>query len=257
MALHEFCGQLDPLNRKLFWDELLCWSVEYPNSFALAEKVVHRLGDRRTLDEADRTFLAGRFSDAETAFHLLFPKLGEQLELRSRPLRELWEGFGRGLMAHVGRLTDKKLWVTEAEVVLVQPVLGGFGLAHLGPNRVCIEALLTNPASELPEVVRLAWLLSQLQLDEPDYSGNVEERRLVEIGGLAMLPPILAAGQVVELTKIDEPNLALAIEQWQIPVPPKVDVVRPLLAWWETYLQTRPEWSVAMSALDRMLMARS
>ncbi len=183
----------------------------------------------------------------------MFPKLQEQLELRAGPIRDLWNGYGNGLLAHIGRLTDRDLLVEQAEVILVQPLLGGFGAAHLAQNRIRLEAMLTNPMPELPEVVRLAWLFSQLQLDAPKYSEGVHGRRLNEVAGLAMLPPALAAGQVVELTKIDEPTLALAIEQWQVPVPSDVDVVSTLFAWWETYLQTRPAWFVALTALDRML----
>lgn len=256
VELHEFALRLPVLARKNFWGELLSWSAELDSNRELAERVLVRLLGAQNIKATQLNFLASKITDIEAAFGVIYPKLLEQLELRSRPLKEFWEGYGSGLLAHVGRLTDKSLLVPQAEVILLQPVLGGYGSAHLGPNRVCVEAILTNVIPELPEVVRLAWLLVQLQLDTPIYSEGVHGGRLPEVAALAMLPPILAAGQIVELTKIDEPTLSLAIEQWQVPVLREdQDIVSKLLSWWETYLQTKPQWSVAFMALDRILQS--
>lgn len=254
MRIHSVATACDPVRPRRFWDTLISLSSEIDSNHDLAYRVLTRTaGPASAGSTAMQTTFAGAITDLEAAYVTLYPKLIEQLELRSRPIRELWTGYGNGLLAHIGRLTDRELIVEQAEVVLVQPILGGFGGAHLEQNRVRWEAVLTNPMPELPEVVRLSWLLSQLMLDAPKYSEGVHGTRLTEIAGLAMLPPALAAGQVVELTQIDEPTLALAIEQWHVPVPTDVDVIGTLFAWWETYLQTRPAWSVGLTALDRML----
>jgi len=135
--------------------------------------------------------------------------------------------------------------------------LGGAGVAHIEQNQVRIEAVLTNPMVELPEVVRLAWLLSQLHLDLPIHSETIGANLMARLAPLAMLPPILAAAEVMELSKCDESVAELAIEQWHIPVPKgrgvHTEIVPVLMDWWETYLQTRPGWHTAMQALAKML----
>jgi hypothetical protein len=124
---------------------------------------------------------------------------------------------------------------------------------------VRIEAMLTNPMVEIPEVVRLGWLASQVQLELPRFSELLGATQLYKVAPFAMLPPVLAAAQVVELSACTEENVALAIGNWHIPVPQGWDLqerlVPTLLDWWETYLTTRPEWHIAMQALGKMLAA--
>lgn len=203
------------------------------------------------------TSMSGKVTEIEAAFKQLFPKFSDQILFRSRPLQEHWLGFGNGLLAHVGRLTEKELLAEEVRVVPVQPVVGGAGVAHFHANLVRIEAILTNPMAELPETVRLAWLISQVQLDLPRFSDMLGAVTLAKIAPLAMLPPVLAASQVLELSRCTSEMAALAIEHWHIPIPAGADVhdqVAPsLMDWWETYLQTRPAWHVAMQALAKML----
>lgn len=249
-----------PFDTARFWSLLVGHSALLESNMELAQAVV-RKGAVRIGDKAAVSQLAGFISDIEAAYNQLFPKFQEQLPLRARPLQEHWLGFGPGLLAHLGRLTQKDLLVSEARVVLLQPILAGAGVAHIDQNLVRIEAVLTNPMVELPEVVRLAWLLSQLQLDLPIHSETIGINLLTRLAPLAMLPPILAAAEVMELSKCNESVAELAIEQWRIPVPTGQDVhaeiVPVLMDWWETYLQTRPAWHTALQALAKMLSLTS
>src|SRR5690606_23019649 len=97
----------------------------------------------------------------------------EELELRSAPLREQWEARGGGLLATLARLTTAGLVPEMADVILVHPVLGGGGAAHWQYNSVQFEAVLANPLAELPEVLRLGWLLAQLNFDLPLYEDHL------------------------------------------------------------------------------------
>ncbi len=245
-----------PFDFGRFWSLLVGHSAIIESNMDLAQIVVRKGAVLRS-DKTAVSQLAGFISDIEAAYNQLYPKFQEQLPLRARPLQEHWLGFGPGLLAHLGRLTQKDLLVPEARVVLLQPVLAGAGVAHIDQNLVRIEAVLTNPMVELPEVVRLAWLLSQLQLDLPVHSETIGLHLLTRLAPLAMLPPILAAAEVMELSKCDESVAELAIEQWRIPVPKDKDIhaeiVPVLMDWWETYLQTRPAWHTAMQALSKML----
>jgi hypothetical protein len=63
-----------------------------------------------------------------------------------------------------------------------------------------------------------------------------------------MIPPALDAAADVELVAPGEFSLSLAISSWHVdPVSPAV-----LSSWWQTYLQSRPSWPVALAALESM-----
>jgi hypothetical protein len=189
----------------------------------------------------------------ESAARSGIPNLNEELTLRERPLREQWEGRGNGLLCEIGRLTEESLVPERCEVLLVLPALGGAGEAHLAYNSVLIEGVLANPIAELPEVVRLAWLIAQLQLDLPKYSEEVEPQRLPDIGRLAMLPPALIAGEAMEFTRFTPELIGKAIAAWHINPPPGSDIAALVGQWWQTYIETRPPWNVALAALDQIL----
>ena len=245
-----------PYDIQRFWTILLGNAPLIDSNLELAQTVLRKSGLRAN-EQSATTQLAGLISDIETSFIQLYPKFLEQLPLRARPLQEQWLGFGAGLTAHLGRLTQKSLLVDEARVVLLQPVLGGAGFAHMEQNFVRMEAVLTNPMVELPEIVRLTWMLSQLNLELPIHSETVGMNLIGRIGPLAMLPATLAAAEVMELSKCDESVAALAIEHWHIATPKDKDVhediVPALLDWWETFLQTRPATNTALQALSKML----
>ena len=256
MGLGEWIATAAPFDTARFWSLLIGHSAIIDANTELARAVVRKAALRIDNNTAISQ-LAGYISDIEAAYNQLFPKFLEQIPLRARPLQEHWLGFGTGLLAHLGRLTQKDLLVSEARVILLQPILGGAGFAHIEQNQVCIEAVLTNPMIELPEVVRLTWLLSQLQLDLPIHSETIGANLLGRLAPLAMLPPILAAAEVMELSKCDESVAELAIEHWHIPVPKDKDahteIVPIMMDWWETYLQTRPGWQTALQAFAKML----
>ena len=256
LGLGQWIETAAPFDTARFWSLLVGHSAMIDSNTELAQAVVRKAAIR-VGDNAAISRLAGFISDIEAAYNQFFPKFNEQLPLRARPLQENWLGFGPGLIAHLGRLTQKDLLVSKARVVLLQPILGGAGFAHIEQNLVRIEAVLTNPMVELPEVVRLAWLLSQLQLDLPIHSETIGANLLARLAPLAMLPPVLAAAEVMELSKCDESVAELAIEQWHIPVPQDkelhTEIVPIMMDWWETYLQTRPGWQTALQALAKML----
>jgi hypothetical protein len=256
-SLHQWSTSAGFVDVSRFWPTLIATAAEFESNHDLVETTLRKCG--RSTDLPTVTFLAGTVTDIEAAYKQLFPKFDEQIGFRMRPLQDQWLGYGSGLLAHVGRLTEKRLLVNEARVIAVQPVLGGYGYAHLQTNMARIEAVLTNPMGELPEVVRLAWLVSQLNLEVPVFSETLGPLNLHRVAPLAMLPPILAAAQVVELSRCSSEVAALAIEHWHIPVPSDANVhdhIAPtLMDWWETYLQTRPEWHIAMQALSKMLLS--
>jgi hypothetical protein len=233
-----------------FFDQALPLASAFENNRELAERVLSKLlghGAHERL--AGR--LAGWFSQLELAFLRAVPGVVDELALRSSPLREQWEARGPGLLAAIGRRTEAGLLPESAEVVLVFPALGGDGDAHLAYNKIMLEAVLANPLAELPEVVRLGWLLATLNLDLPKYSEAISRDRLDRLAKLAMLPAALAAAADVELAPGKAPSLAEAIGAWRLADAP--GLAETLEGWWQTYQDARPAWSVALAALDRLL----
>lgn len=187
------------------------------------------------------------------AFQKCCPNAAEALKLRERPLREQWEARGNGLLRQIANLTDEHLLASEATVLLIQPALGGGGEAHLQQNAVSFEAVLTNPVPQLPEVLRLAWLLAQLQCDLPVFSDHVNAQRLPHVAAFALLPAVLHAAAEVELGEFSPEQIARACDAWQLPKLADVDTAGLVHDWWQTYLTDRPAWPVALTALDQML----
>jgi hypothetical protein len=235
-----------------FWQHLIALSATIHNRRDLAQRAITKTtGNLARLDAAVATIAAG-VAGVENAFRAAVSDLDGQLVLRSRPLIEQWEARGPGLLKQVGVLAEESLVVEHCHAVLVYPALGGAGEAHLSYNQAHIEAVLANPIAELPEVVRLAWLIAQLQLDLPIYSEHVHRDRLPHIARFAMLPVTLAAAEHVELARLSPETLGLAIDAWRLVVPPDVDGPATVWQWWQTYLETRPPWPVALAALDQM-----
>ncbi|HEY5312161.1 MAG TPA: hypothetical protein VIK18_06560 [Pirellulales bacterium] len=179
------------------------------------------------------------------------PKLAEELELRSRPLAEQWEARGPGLLKQLARLTEPQALVPRAIVLPVYPLTGGGGRALPAYNTAVIEVVLANPRAELPEVTRLAWLLATLNSDRERYRAALADPRRVL--PLAMVPAVLAAAAEVELARCEPASVQLAIGHWRLDENRPDEMAETLTAWWQTYLETRPSWTLALAALEQMI----
>lgn len=126
----------------------------------------------------------------------------DELAARVRPLCEQWDARGPGLMRMLDRQAGP-IGVARATVALTLPVVGGHGVALPAANAVLFEAVLANPLPELPEVLRLAWLLAQLgaDADASRAAGLVSE--------------VLTAAEEVELATADAATIELATEAWR------------------------------------------
>lgn len=228
-------------------------AADYENNRQLIEMAARRTQGAGALSEANISRLAGCITDLEAAWLCEQPGLVEELAVRGRPLREQWEARGPGLLHAITKLTVENFIAPSAEVVLVSPLVGGHGRAHLLSNRVTFEAVLTNPYPELPETLRLGWLLSQLNLDVPVLSEPVSQHRLPRLARIATLPLVLAAAESVELATLDKATLARAIECWYLAPSLPDETPQKLLNWWQAYVGSSTRWPVAMAALDQML----
>jgi hypothetical protein len=153
-ALGTCLEDLDSQKASGLWDALEALGSKINSNSALANQLVSQSVQGFVEDSLIQR-LTGSITDIEAAFKLLFPKYAEQFDYRIRPLQEQWIGYGSGFFAHIRRLTRSDAYIGQATVIGVQPILGGAGRAHVEHQSMHIEAVLTNPLPELPEVVRL------------------------------------------------------------------------------------------------------
>ncbi len=165
------------------------------------------------------------------------------------------------LLADAGRWSDPEAIPQAAQIVLCPRLLDS-GEAWCAYNRVTWEhgeQQEDRPAA-LPDLVRLAWLVAQLNVDVPRFAERIRHRPVPSCGALAMLPPVLQAAAMQDLAVCDRDTLAQALGAWRPALGPcaaghsaaheEVDVV---WDWWQTQRAGQFPWPVALEALDRML----
>jgi hypothetical protein len=235
-----------------FWRQLVPLSASVESNHSLAETTLIKLLGRTPRIELIVHQFTRAIGHVKNAFREALPRLNEELPLRAGPLREQWEARGPGLLRRLAELTEASVVPQRVEVVIVHPALGGGGRAHLSYNGVTFEGVLANPHFDLPETARLAWLVAQLQSDLPKYSEPIHADRLEPIAAFALLIPALLAANEMELVHYSPALVGRAIQAWDLVVPPEIDAPALLLDWWQTYFDTRPDWGVALTALDQM-----
>ena len=237
-ALHEEIEHVGlPADR--LWEQLAALSGEIDGNRQLAEVA---LSKTVRLDERVRGAiapLAVRISELESAVMHGMPDMINSLAEWSASLRANWEIRGEGLMTAVGHASDARLLVPRADVVLVYPTPSGGGMANLHYNSVCLEAVQGDPSPEFPELLRLAWLLAQLNVDLPLFSEMVARERLPLLAALAMLPPVLFAAEELGLARCDRPTARAALVAANHDAVGLDELVETLFEWWETYLQSQ------------------
>lgn len=232
-------------------EQLASLSAEFENNRELVTRAVRRLN--LSASDAAINAVAGAIADLEAAMRRAAPELAEELALRGGPLRQQWDARGPGLLVEAARLAEPAVVPDFAEVVLVSPYAGGHGAAHPAHNRVTFEAVLANPHAELPETVRLAWLLCQLNGDLPRVADPLPAGRAPAAVRLAVLAPTLAAAEVVELARCDEATVNAALDAWRLRAGLPADAGQRIWSWWQTWLDAPANWPVAVAALEQML----
>jgi hypothetical protein len=240
------------LDEAVFWPHLLACSVEVENNRQLIQAVLRRMASPRQRSESSEVRLAGCVADLEAAVRQAQPGLVEELLVRAERLRTAWDERGVGLLARVGELTDAGVIACSATVAPLWPVRGGYAAAYL-PRNVALIELDTVDSETVSDVTRLTWLLAQLNLDLPMFSDTIPGDRLGPLAALAMLPAVRQAAEEARLSDGPPPALGGALEALRIEVRDRTQVVEKLDRWWQSYLDARPDWDVALAALGRML----
>lgn len=238
---------------QLVLPELVAASSNFENNRQLVEVTLAKVFGAAGMKEVHVSTIEAAIGVLEASMLHARPQLADELAQRGRPLQEQWQARGPGLLQQVKRLTDETLLAPAAEVVLVTPWLGGGGMTHLKTNQVIFEGVLANPHEDLPETLRLGWLLAQLHADVPVYSEAIPADRLPLVANLAALPVILTAAETVEWGSCSEATIARALECWLIPKESPKKTAKLLWQWWQAYQDGSTSWLVAWRGLESLL----
>ena len=192
--------------------------------------------------------------ECRVAFAQRYPKLDEQLQLRSRPLKERWDAFGPGLLRSIARRiwdasppTD--WWPPTVSGMLLQPVRGGGGGFDSDSSRFWIEAMLTDADPAVPEVLRVAYLVTRMAIESHTREKSSEHPHTLP-WSFAAVPLVLSAAADLELVPAKPLPINAALDQWHIGDQQTAAIVQD---WWQQLAGTPTAMPVALKALDRML----
>jgi len=247
-------AELAGVSAKIFWRHALPLSAQRISKNDVVQGILRKAVHLDQENSRSASQLVAALQTLDVTYRRAIPDAHRQLELRRRPLEEAWEARGPGLMYMLARQLPEEFIPTRADVVLVLPVSGGRGTAHLDYNSLRMEAVLYNPHEELPEIVRLAWLIAQLKIDLPIYSETIPRDQLSLIARLAVLPGILAAAAEVDLIDPSRCNTAQALKLWQVTRTGHETLGTLVDQWWSVQSTRQKPWHVALAALDQMLM---
>ena len=242
---------LADVDNELFWSALIALCEREKDDRRRVERALIASGSGELAADSIAPTIAGHLVDVRIAYFEAYPKLSEQLPLRAGPLRQQWEARGPGLLAAIGRLTHQELLPSKATVAMVQPTISGGGGADPGTGFAWIEAMLTNPHQDVPEVLRLGWLLARLGLARPAASRLVEADRLPGVASLALLPIMIEAGRELEL--VGDVEVSRLFEVWNLRRLKSSEAIVHLNKWWAQMEDGETPFPVGMKALDRML----
>ena len=235
---------------ELFWRHLVPLAAEFDNPRQLAEVLLVKLQGRTEARVRIPRFTRN-LTSLRSAYDQAAPSLDDAAP-QIEALKQNWAQHGAGLVAGLKTWTEDAILVDEAVIYVVPPVTPGGGWMHLPYNSVRIEPV-ADKEGDVPEVLRLAWLLGPLNLDMPAYSEAIMALRLDRVAALAMIPVTLAAAENLHLESCTPERIGHAFKRWLPSAEADPAVADTLADWWETYKSRRPPWSAALVSLDRLL----
>ncbi len=251
------------LDLNAFWSRLVKVAAAGETDLAACTAALTAAGCSPLSVDTTASAIHSQLAEVRRLHQERYPKLADQLALRGRPLRDQWDGFGAGLLKRISKLTHPSFLPKQVTATMLAPYRGGDGGFDASAARLWIEAMLTNPVADIPEVLRLVWLVAQvgmisaLTTGSEDSHGDpwVAPRHVSRVAALATMALTLEAGAYLEMIPATAETLPLmfakAAQTWRIPLDGATQDV--LENWWRQFrdLQTTPP--VTLKALDRML----
>ncbi|OYP34380.1 hypothetical protein [Rhodopirellula sp. MGV] len=248
-----------------FWSALFAEVAAGESLREACEAALATSGCSELQIEATAAALRSQLEDSRIALGQRFPKLQEQLKLRAGPLRDRWQTYGPGLLIETAKLIWHSAppdgwWPESIDCLLVQPFRGGDGGFDSGSRRIWIEAMLTDPDPIVTEVVRLAYLATQVAIgrhleqtlgprpaiDLPEGFGSGTSRHSLLPWDLGTVPIVLRAARNLGLFSQQTLPVAKAIKLWRLGDDESAAAVE---RWWEQWGDRDVAMPVSLKAL--------
>lgn len=247
------------LDLESFWRRLIAASAAGANDQDACRTALTAAGIGELGLDACASAILTCLAETRLAYQERFPKSSQQLSLRARPIREQWDGYGAGLLRRIAKKTHESFIPKNAVSIFLSPYRGGDGDCDPATSTLWIEAVLTNPVPSVPEVLRLAWLVTRIGIGTQVLSSqsgeqNEDDSRASLVVALAALPVVLDAACYLEMAPTPTVTAGLiddAMQTWFGPMEPSV--IEIVDKWWSQSEQLKPPFPVALKALDRML----
>ena len=237
-----------------FWQQYLLQILsDVPLERACGVALLSAGANEMQVDQTTKA-IVNRMSDARLAFNHRYPKIAEQLDLRARPLRERWETYGPGLLNQVGKQIwgdspPEDWWMPNVTALMVQPIRGGDGGCDASSSRLWLEAMLTDVDPRVPEVLRVAWLVTAMAIE--NYTRQTSgDLRLMRPWSLVSVPLVLKAGSEMELFRGDELPICEAMKVWRFGDEQVAEIVS---QWWTLQSDSSAPMPARLQRLDEML----
>lgn len=178
----------------------------------------------------------------------------ERATLESSPLRDRWQRDARDYIQALIELTDESIVPEKAFIYLIPTLTGDIAKTHPVEDIIEVEVEQSIALTELPDVIRLGWLVAQLNMNTLSPELDLPEDKLDLLKKLALVPVALSASEAAGWAVCQERTIEQAAQTW---LGKRKELTKPAIealdAWWEVYRERRPPWKSALTALHRML----
>jgi hypothetical protein len=253
---HALCSLLDSeaIAPSSFLAVLVPLSARYASPRDLADACLRRLIGR---EKAQQHFarVAGHLTDFTLIWEELSGAVGARLEEARQRGMEQWVTFARPIVFRTAELTEKGLLPEDAAIFVVTRRTGLSSNSYEAWNMVLWSAEEEHEEGETE--LKLAWLVCRLNQDLPRYSENLRHESRGIVPSLALVPAVLAAQLDASYDPHEVPAALIesTINRWNPELKLSERTAEKLARWWQTYCHQRPDWSVALLGLDRLLYA--
>jgi len=203
-----------------FWQRLFQEALFDPENPRGCEIALMAGGCSELQVEQTAKAIGSRLGECRLAFHRRYPKLSEQLALRSQPLSQRWAMIGPGMLSAIstqiwGGPAPQQWWPPRVEGVMVQPIRGGDGGFDVDAGQFWMEALLTDVEPAVPEVLRVAWLVTRLATEIHTREKSSEDSTSLP-WALGSVPLVLSAAAELDLISTASLPIETAVTTWHL-----------------------------------------
>ncbi|TWT79940.1 hypothetical protein CA13_13510 [Planctomycetes bacterium CA13] len=249
----------------VFWEQLVHESLCTDGLPNACEKALANSGcNELQVDSTSRGVLR-QLDECRIAVARRFPRLEDQLLLRAQPLKERWDTVGVGLLNLIGKTiwndtTPTSWWPARVDGLFVQPIRGGDGGFHSEHSTIWIEAMLTDVEPMVPEVLRAAWLVTRVAIEQhvmkksgtsPISTTPTKPSDLLPAWKFASVAITMHAGSQLDLTRPNPLAINDAIRIWGLS--DDISLGESVAKWWDEFLAAPVPLPIALKALAKQI----